>query len=145
MVTSGRHWTIETQEKRINDVRLQGHDKAGVDVFWDIVKKYMTKAYTMNYTETLAESARKGLSQTQGEDVDSYVVRARALRKTVKAFMEAEGRTQREIDAFKVGFSKAWVDGLTTKGNLQVAHMTAVSRGKPLKFGEIRAEAVAVD
>ena len=136
---------IETQEKRINDARLQGHDKASVEVFWDIVKKYMTKAYTMNYTETLAESAKKGLSQTQGEDVDSYVVRARALRKTVKAFMEAEGRTQREIDAFKVGFSKAWVDGLTTKGNLQVAHMTAVSRGKPLKFGEIRAEAVAIE
>ena len=136
---------IETQEKRINDARLQGHDKASVEVFWDIVKKYMTKAYTMNYTETLAESAKKGLSQTQGEDVDSYVVRARALRKTVKAFMEAEGRTKREIDAFKVGFSKAWVDGLTNKGNLQVAHITAVSRGKPLKFGEIRAEAVAIE
>ena len=136
---------IETQEKRINDARLQEHGAADAEVFWDIVKKYMTKAYTMSYAEALAESAKRGLAQTQGEDVDSYVVRARGLRKTVKAFMKAEGRTSREVDAFKVGFSKSWIDGLAHKGNLQVAHMTAVSRGKPLKFGEIRAEAVAVE
>ena len=136
---------IETQETRINDDRLQEHGKAEAPVFWDIVKQYMTKAYTMNYTEALAEDARSGLTQKPGEDVDAYAVRARGLRKAVKAFMKIEDCSPRETSAFKVKFNKSWIDGLTTKGNLQVAHVTAVKRGKPLKFEEIRAEASAVE
>ena len=136
---------IETQETRINDDRLQEHGKAEAPVFWDIVKQYMTKAYTMNYTEALAEDARSGLAQKPGEDVDAYAVRARGLRKAVKAFMKMEECAPREASAFKVKFNKSWIDGLTTKGNLQVAHMTAVKRGKPLKFEEIRAEASAIE
>ena len=136
---------IETQETRINDDRLQEHGKAEAVVFWDIVKKYMTKAYTMNYTEALAEDARSGLTQMPAEDVDAYAVRARGLRKAVKAFMKIEDCSPRETSAFKVKFNKSWIDGLTAKGNLQVAHMTAVKRGKPLKFEEVRAEASAVE
>ena len=136
---------IETQETRINDDRLQGHGKAEAIVFWDIVKKYMTKAYTMNYTEALAEDARSGLTQMQGEDVDAYAVRARGLRKTVKAFMQIEECTPREASSFKARFNKSWIDGLANKGRLQVAHVAAVKRGKQMKFEEVRAEAAAIE
>ena len=136
---------IETQETRINDDRLQEHGRAEAVVFWDIVKKYMTKAYTMNYTEALAEDARSGLTQMPAEDVDAYAVRARGLRKAVKAFMKIEDCSPRETSAFKVKFNKSWIDGLTARGNLQIAHMTAVKRGKPMKFEEVRAEASAVE
>ena len=136
---------IEAQETRIEDDRLQEHGAADVGVYWDIVHKYMTKSYTMHYTEALAEDAKSELAQAPGEDVDAYVVRARSLQKAVKAFMKAGERTQREIDAFEVGFNKSWIDGLTHPGNLRIAHMAAVKKGIPMGFEEIRAEAAAVE
>ena len=85
------------------------------------------------------------MTQIQGEDVDAYAVRARGLRKTVKAFMQIEECTPREASSFKARFNKSWIDGLANKGRLQVAHVAAVKRGKQMKFEEVRAEAAAIE